>query len=260
MNWRHHFDWLKDYLVYFFTAKNRHGIHSPFVYNLSDVVLKLPIPKAHAHSIIAYKKDLTQSSEIIEVQDFGAGSRLLSNQRKVSDIARISGSNDKTIFLLYRLVKYYEPKQILELGTSLGIATNAMAIAAPESLVCSVEGCPATHSQAKKHLAKHQRNHVELKQMEFDTFFKENQRIYDFVFLDGNHREEAVIEMLASLRHCIHDETIILLDDIRWSAGMKRAWLKTIDNQNYHVTVDLFKTGLIMQRKHQQKEHFLVKY
>lgn len=260
MSWQHHLDWLKDYFVYFFTAKNRHGIHSPFVYELSDVVLKLPIPKEPKDALKAYKMGLIDSSEVIDIQDFGAGSRLLSNQRKVSNIARVSGSNNKTISLLYRLVNFYQPKNILELGTSLGIATNAMALASNNSIVYSVEGCPATHAQAKKQLAKYNSNNVELYQMEFKTFFKENKRIYDFVFLDGNHREEAVINLLETLESCIHDETIVLLDDIRWSAGMKRAWDKVIQNPNYHVTIDLFKTGLILRRKHQQKEHFLVKY
>ncbi|MCC5923330.1 MAG: class I SAM-dependent methyltransferase [Crocinitomicaceae bacterium] len=260
MNWRHHLDWLKDYLVYFLTAKNRHGIHSPFVYNLSDVVLKLPISSSAQEELIAYKNDLINSTESIVIEDFGAGSRFLKDKRKISDIARISGSNMKTISLLYRLVNFYQPKRILELGTSLGIATNAMALAAPNASIYSVEGCAATHAQAKKHLAKYQRNNIELHQMNFANFFDQNDQVFDFVFLDGNHREEAVIEMLEKLENFIHDETIILLDDIRWSSGMKRAWQKTIENQNYHVTVDLFKTGLILKRKHQQKEHFLVKY
>jgi hypothetical protein len=56
-----------------------------------------------------------------------------------------------------------------------------------------------------------------------------------------------------------HDETIFILDDIRWSASMLAAWKDIINDENYHLSLDLFKFGIVIKRHHQQKQHFTVR-
>ena len=58
----------------------------------------------------------------ITVTDFGSGSKYFkSNERKVATIAKIAGISKKKSALLVRLLDYFEPQNILEIGTSVGL-------------------------------------------------------------------------------------------------------------------------------------------
>ncbi len=46
--------------------------------------------------------------------------------------------------------KYFEPKNILEIGTSLGLATSAFALGNNKAKVITLEGCPETANQCRK--------------------------------------------------------------------------------------------------------------
>ena len=80
------------YFKFFFKSTNQHGIHSPFVY---DLVTQCFYDKKRFHEypfIDQYRKELLNNHTLIEVKDFGAGSRVFSsNKRKVSAIAKNAG-------------------------------------------------------------------------------------------------------------------------------------------------------------------------
>ena len=112
------------YIKYRFSASNGkgHGIHSPFVFNLVTKVLN-DKTKFDAYQKIEKQRSLLLTNEtIIDVDDFGAGSvKGLKKKRVVQEIAASSLKPVKYAQLLYRLVKYFQPNEVLELGTSLGI-------------------------------------------------------------------------------------------------------------------------------------------
>ena len=57
--------------------------------------------------------------------------------------------------ILFKLVNYYQPQQILELGTALGMGTLYMALAAPESAtVYTIEGNPALDCGSTESISK----------------------------------------------------------------------------------------------------------
>ena len=49
---------LREYINYKLNAKGRHGVHSPFVYELLDNCLRIKIPKNVYKRFISYKKQL----------------------------------------------------------------------------------------------------------------------------------------------------------------------------------------------------------
>ena len=74
-------------------ARTRHSVHSPFVYKLTNEVLRVDedLPEFAANE--ALREDLLVSDQVIRVNDLGAGSRLLDEPvRQVSDMARTSSS------------------------------------------------------------------------------------------------------------------------------------------------------------------------
>jgi hypothetical protein len=68
------------------------------------------------------------------------------------------------------------------------------------------------------------------------------------------------LNYLEKLKNNTHSETIFLLDDIRWSQSMLKAWNKIKADNYYILTIDLFRMGIISPRPQQQKEHFVLRY
>ena len=124
------FQLAKKYLHYYFTASNGkgHGVHSPFVFEFINNVLKDTKQYDCYSSIEKQRQLLLQNENAIEVEDFGAGSSVMkSNKRVIKQIAASSLKPKKFAQLLFRIVRYYKPETILELGTSLGITTAYLA-------------------------------------------------------------------------------------------------------------------------------------
>ena len=146
---------IKSYLKFYWNSKNEHGIHSPFVY---DLVTKCFLNKTNYPEyevLINYRKSLLENNKTIEVTDFGAGSRVFkSNIREVSKIAKNAGIRPKNAELLFRIIQYFNPDTVLEIGTSLGLATSALSLGNPNAKITTLEGCPQTMEQCKLQLQK----------------------------------------------------------------------------------------------------------
>jgi predicted O-methyltransferase YrrM len=248
-----------EFIKYHLNAKKRHGIHSPFVYDLTDKCFKIELKKNDFEQIENYSQSLISDNSEIQIQDFGAGSRNLGKIREVNQIFRNSSSKGKFGNLLYKLARHYQFKNCLEFGTSLGIGTLNLHLGNPQSKILSIEACPETYRFTQKKLEEFQ--NIELLNQTFDSFLNGvNSDNFDFVFIDGHHDGFALLDYLERLRKNTGPETIFLLDDIRWSKSMFDAWQKIIRNENYHLTIDLFRMGLISPRPQQQKEHFVIRY
>ena len=117
------------YLKYLLRSGNKHGLHSPFVYQLYEDVILEQKP-FYAYDIIeSLRAKMLISEEEIESIDFGTGKNQYPVKRKVSFIARRFSSPLRSARLLFRLVDRFRPGYILEAGTSLGITTAYLASA-----------------------------------------------------------------------------------------------------------------------------------
>src|SRR6187402_2891781 len=111
---------IKSYLQFLWHSKNEHAVHSPFVFNLLTKCFYDKKIKSEYNTLKKYRNNLLQNKNTIEVTDFGAGSRVFkSNKRQISQIARTAGISPKRAQLLFRIVNYFKPDSILEIGTSL---------------------------------------------------------------------------------------------------------------------------------------------
>jgi predicted O-methyltransferase YrrM len=249
-----------EYIKYWWKAKDRHGIHSPFTYDLSDKCLKSSINEEFKRKRSELYSYLFTETKLIQRQDLGAGSKRHQSSAPLSAIFKSSSSKGKTADLLYRLTNYYRPKMVLELGANIGIGTIHLAAGNPESRVISVEGCSNTAAVARENIARIAVSNAAVITSDFSSFLASNQHTYDLIFIDGHHDGKALLKYVETLSSFVHDETIILVDDIRWSDSMFTAWKKLIADQHFHLTIDLFRCGILMKRPHQQKEDFVVWY
>ncbi|MDF3077319.1 MAG: O-methyltransferase [Sphingobacteriaceae bacterium] len=254
---------LTSYLTHQFTAKTRHGVHSPFVYNLVDKVFYDFSPRPDYKPIEELRAKLLADGRTITVTDLGAGSHVNNNkQKQVKEIAKNALKPKKLAQLIYRIVNELKPKNIIELGTCLGLTTAYLTKASPKAKVVTIEGCPQTASIADENLNSLHLENVNILTGNFDTVFPEvlkHEESLDFVFVDGNHRKHATLDYFNWCLPKIHEGSLMIFDDIYWSKGMKEAWEEIKANPQVTLTIDLFWIGLVFFRKGQVKEHFKIK-
>lgn len=250
-----------SYVRFYLKAKGRHSVHSPFVYDFLDKCLAT---KMDINFKIAYKKlnkYLKNATQEIEIADFGAGSRKLKNVRTVKQMFATSASKGKYAELLYQIAKFYQPQNSLEFGTNLGLGAIHLAAGNLNGRVTSVDACQNTLQEAEKHIQMMGLKNIYLVHKEFDTYFDSlSSEKFDLIFIDGNHQGKALKKYLYSLEKHAHDETIFILDDIRWNQDMLDAWTEIYTSEKYHLSLDLLKFGIVMKRPHQVKEHFILKH
>lgn len=255
------------YLRYYLTAQNSkgHGIHSPFVYRFVREVLNNRAPIEAAAQIEALRKELLHDKRQLTVDDFGAGSVSgMRKQRSISQIAANSLKPPKYARLLYRMVQYFQPEKIIELGTSLGITTAYMASAAQQAQLVTLEGAGNIAAVAAENFRKLSLYNVQSVVGRFDEVLPEIlQQIkqIDFAFIDGNHRYTPTMDYFHLLRQHSHHQTVLVFDDIHWSSEMEKAWKDIQQHPDVTLTLDLFFLGIVFMRKEQlQRQHFILRF
>ncbi len=257
---------IKKTTRYFLTAGHKYGhrIHSPFVYDLIQTVFRAKNKRTTFSKIEKRRKDLLRDSKEITIEDFGAGSKKnASNVRRINYIARTSLSQGKYARLLYNLVKRYQPKTILELGTSLAVSTSYLALGNPNSRIVTLEGSRSIAEIAQETICDCGSSNVTIRVGKFDDTLDnalQDLQTIDFAFIDGNHTKEATLRYFEKILPYCTERSILIFDDISWSEGMNDAWNQIIENQNVSVSVDICKQGLVFFRKGIVKQHFVIRY
>lgn len=256
---------IKQYFSYLLKAKNAHGVHSPFVFDFVNDVLK---DDRHFYAFDEIRKlrgEMYRDDTLLNIEDFGAGSHKQNfKQRKVNDIARTAGRNEKFGNLLFRIVNKYKPSNIVELGTSMGLGTAYLAMANKDSHVITIEGSSEVAAQATKHFNRLGVENVTQHTGNFDVvlvkILKQLQQV-DLLFVDGNHRMEPTLQYFNDAKPFLHNESIVIFDDIHWSAGMHEAWQIIQRDPSVTLSIDLFYFGIVFfQTEFKVKQDFVLKY
>jgi predicted O-methyltransferase YrrM len=262
------------YLNYYFTASNRkgHGIHSPFVFDFITKVLNDKEEHADYENPERLRKKLLLDQTILTIEDHGAGSSTLtSKERSVSSIARNALKSKKYAQLLYRVVKYYQPKTIIELGTSLGITTSYLSLAKADGNLFTLEGSKEIANVAKQNFKElglynqpGQQAGIKLIEGNFDYTLPSilyHLSFVDLAFIDGNHRREPTVNYFHWLLEKANPRSIFIFDDIHWSSEMEQAWDAIKDHPAVRCSIDLFFIGIIFFRQEfKEKQHFTIRF
>ena len=255
---------IPDYLKYLFLAKNEHSLHSPFLYEFYLEVLKGSATESDFSNIETVRKKLLSDEREIEITDLGAGSKLTqSNKRKVKDIAKNSQKPASLARVFYRIIRHYQYKTILDLGTSLGITTAYLAKANNKAKIYTFEGCPNTSQIANENFRELGIKNVESIVGDLSKTLQpqlDKTGNIDFVFFDANHRYEPTITYFEWCLDKIHEDTCFVFDDIYWSEEMKKAWKYIKNHPEVTVSIDIFWVGIVFFRKKQPKQHFVLRF
>ncbi|UOG73794.1 class I SAM-dependent methyltransferase [Hymenobacter tibetensis] len=254
-----------SYFRFLFRSGNAHGLHSPFVFNLYNYVIHHDGQFAAFELIEARRRKLLSTQQSIEVRDFGAGSHTgAGRQRRIGDIARAAAKPAAVAQLLFRLVNYFQPRTILELGTSLGLTTAYLAAADSRSQVVTFEGCPNTAAIAHQTFTELHLANIELVEGNLDDTLAPTLAALslplDFAFFDGNHRYEPTVRYFNLCAAHRTERSVFVLDDIHWSDEMERAWNTIRLHPDVRITIDLFFVGLVFFRRNQPRQHFRLRF
>jgi predicted O-methyltransferase YrrM len=256
------------YISYLLNASNGkgHGTHSPFVFDfIVNLLRHKGISDAGFDAIELSRERLLKSADTIMVKDLGAGSAYAHKPlRNISRIAKHALKSPKYAQLLYRMIRYYNIESVIELGTSLGITTQYLALAEPKHGVVTLEGAPEIAAFASDSFIAAECKNIRVICGDFKDHFSSlltETKGRKLIFFDGNHQYEATMEYFNAAVASAHEGDIFVFDDVHWSAGMERAWSEIQENEAVACTIDLFFIGIVFfKTDFYQKQDFVIRF
>jgi predicted O-methyltransferase YrrM len=229
-----------------------------------------PSERQDIKRIEAIRERLLADKREVEVLNYGAGSRDAPRTSEemqrgwitrdvVGAACRRASSRRRKAMVLYGLVRQVAPDRALELGTFVGIsgAYEAMALrhAAPRRLLMpwrrsvgrliTLEGAPAWAAIAEETFTSAGLDNVDVVVGRFQDTLPSVLAggRFGYAFIDGHHDEEATLHYFGLIApHA--DGGVLVVDDIRWNAGMERAWSRIVADERVDLAVDLDHYGV----------------
>ena len=245
---------IASFVRWFLTSRSWRSVHSPWLFNL---LVKMRSRAFHRTDIEALRLNLKSNSASVPSVDYGAGST--GSTSTVSGIARHSLKRPKHARALAALAAHLPSQAALELGTSLGL-TSAYLAGHAETLT-TVEGNPHIQALSQSNWTKLGVSNIRSLSGEFDATWEAfADREYDLIFIDGNHRGEALIRYVEKSLPLLHPDGVIVCDDIHWSPDMEAAWEHLRSMPEWTLQMDAFEWGLLTRNQALKREHVCIRF
>lgn len=212
--------------------------------------------------IESVRQKLLKDKGNIRFTDFGAGSassiRSLSaaetgveSTRLICDVASASKSRERCL-LLFKLVRALKPTSIFEMGSCVGISGSYLSAALQingSGKFKTMEGSVEVANLASKTL-------LDLNLdgdvavgafQESLTSHLESISPVDFLFNDGHHDGDAVIEYFKKSIPKLAKRSVIIFDDINWSSSMRKSFEEIKNRDDTELSIDFRWGGLIIR-------------
>jgi predicted O-methyltransferase YrrM len=241
------------FVKHLIVARRRgHGVHSPCAYQLCEEVFYNQNPYYDFEKLDRIRQALLRNSSTIEIEDHGAGSRTMKGKKRaISDIAANGISSRKQSEILYRLCTFLGCRNILELGTSIGLNSLYLALANKNSNVISIEGSSELAEFATELAKINNAPNLKIINSKFDQALPKilAENIFDLVYIDGNHTYEATINYFNQLLFSRNNNSVFVFDDIYWSGEMMKAWNDIKSHSSVKLSIDTFYSGMVFFRE-----------
>ena len=270
--------WLRHQL----TARNTggHGIHSPYLFEWVRMVLHDENVYYAWEKIEEVRTRMLADEREVEFVDYGAGrkrdcledgsgvaySSVLSECRRVSDIAKGSLAKKKYAQMMARLVNWLGTSKglnIVELGTSLGVTTAYLAAVDSRNKVVTCEGCPAVAAIAKENWKALGLSNIEcvVGEITVDSLqlIVDSLRRIDVAFIDANHTYAGTRVYFNVLAEKMHEKSVMIVDDIHYNEEMERAWREICKDERVTSTMDLYQMGLVFFDKNYWRKNYKIR-
>ena len=252
----------REYIKYQLNAKRRHGIHSPFVYDFGDKCLKSTVSKDDLRVFKQLKLSFLKDNIPVRINDPYVPSGKSNQSLPIRRVIKMIEMDRRIGKLLFRISSYYPIKKGLELGTGIGLGTFMLSSGNKEANIITIEPNQDLFNFAKDNFPPSRKKNVEFINGSFIHYLKsqENSVPFDLVLINGNQLNiNDIKKSLTLLEPLIHDETIILINGIRRNKETFEIWEELMNKSEYHLSIDLFRAGILFKRHHQEKEHFVIR-
>ncbi len=252
---------VKEFLKYQRLARTKYYLHSPFVYQFYLKILDT-VHAAELRNIDKLRNQLLNTHRTLLIEDMG--SEPGHKERLVSSLAAKATVPAHYGNVLYAITHEFQPHQIVELGTCLGIGTAYLATGAPSSSIMTIEGSSALAAEAIKNMEALGITSVTQIIGNFDDKLGETLSTIekvDLAYIDGNHRYEPTMRYFHQIMEKSHAGTILIFDDIYWSTEMTQAWEEIKADPRITLTIDIYRFGIaFLHQDKMAKEDFILRY
>lgn len=236
--------WL-DYISYVFQSTNRHGIHSPFVYSFTDLILYKP--NKPIESIEFQRTQMIQSKS-----DFFG--------KSLSKFVDEFTLNSKYTSLLYRISLSYKFNKIREWGLTTGIETNYLLypLLVELNIPVSYEYRFKSKNPVKTLTNENLINNYTCEINNID--WSENNEGVTLEFINFNESPDDIWNAIDELKNNSLDNTVVIITNIRHTDEHYITWRQICNMEEFNVSIELFRLGILYFRRGQVKEHFSIRY
>jgi len=255
------------------------GIHSPYLFYLVRHLMYDRNSYYCWKDIEDVRRCMLADTTTVDVTDFGTGQGRPA-QRRICDIARTSLEKPKNAQLLFRWLAYLAREKqgmclsVVELGTSLGITTAYLAAANNRLKVLTFDGSEAIVAVAQanwRRLGLAERIETVVGNLDSTLESTLYNRAHaarekgigysiDFAFLDANHTYDATMRYWKQLLPYYGNKSIFVVDDIRYSPDMAKAWREIAQTECVTSTMDLGDMGIVFFDPQYLRRHYKLRY
>jgi len=219
-----------------------YGVHSPFTYNLITKVIEEKTPYYVFEDIENFRKELLKSESFF----------------KIPTLQETQSKNYGA--LLFRLINFFKCCTVLQIGSSTGVMSLYLALPLRNSCDCylleertgllnSVRAFAENHSLKNLHW-------MEGAYAENLRRLKPEIALFDFIFINTMGDAEKTHEALRLTETFIHQNTVMIIDNIQRDKSMKKLWQEIKSREDVGLTVDLLSLGLVFFNTQLHKQHY----
>lgn len=242
----------KDVILFyrFLRFRKGFGVHSPFAFNLITNVID------ERCAYYAYDR-----IEIVRRQLLQMGAPLGTTGMSIGRATARYGIRKSHGQLLFRLANYFKPKQIVQVGTGMGLSTLYLTGYSAHVQCISLEEDPARAEWARWCLERMGKRHVRVERGGYESLLPKALAQFetvDFLFFNAPERATELYGMFEKCVEHIQPDTVLVVEGLRASRAMRDFWERVKAHPATVLTFDLYHVGLVFFNKKMYRKDYIV--
>ncbi|MCK4678556.1 MAG: hypothetical protein KAT48_10525 [Bacteroidales bacterium] len=250
-----------SYIKYFLSSQTRYEIHSPFLYNLVTGPINDKTDYPAYRLMKSINKDVyedlfrstdAKTKKLLELPAIG-----LRKQRK--NVVK----NNKYHRLVFRLIRYFNPKTIFDLGSFTGLSAIHMSIASPESQIFTFPFNQLAYNLLYDNISRIDFNNIipsEIFSASLLLQFENKNRKIDLICINRCCKPGEILKIIEDSIPFLSNESFMIIRDLNNNDKNRSLWNHMKAHEKTTVTVDLFNLGIIFFKKELSKENFIIRF